>query len=195
MITAADIKALEQDSPIPASELMETAGKKVAETIKEKHDLKNKRVLVACYHGNNGGDGLVAAHHLANEAEVDVLFLGEEERLKKEAATNFKRVENNVSIQFVQAADIDFDDYDIVVDAILGLGAKGKLPPEMETIIKRINNSKPFKVAVDVPTGMDADTGRVEGESINPDMIITFHDLKPGLQQFNDKVKVVDIGL
>jgi len=64
-------------------------------------ELKDKRILIVAYHGNNGGDGFVAARYLCGEAETDVLFIGDEERLKDEAKANYKRIENNELIQLL----------------------------------------------------------------------------------------------
>ena len=85
MITSAEMKELENNCGIPKLQLMETAGKGIAEEIKKKFpDLKNKKILFVCYHGNNGGDGFVAARYLCDDAEVDVLFVGDEKKLTEE---------------------------------------------------------------------------------------------------------------
>src|SRR3990167_4902084 len=100
MISSHDMRVLEEKSGIPRSVLMENAGKAVYESIKERLDLKDKRILVVCYHGNNGGDGFVAARYLSDDAEVDILFIGDESKLKKEALANFKKIEHNDKVQF-----------------------------------------------------------------------------------------------
>ena len=93
MITTEEIKQLEESCGIPKIVLMENAGKSIAKILKEKFDLKDKRILIIAYHGNNGGDGFVAARHLCDDAEVDVLFIGDEKKLKNEALINFKKIE------------------------------------------------------------------------------------------------------
>ena len=195
MISSHDMRVLEEKSGVPRSVLMENAGRAVYESIKEKVDLKDKRILVACYHGNNGGDGFVAARYLSDDAETDLLFIGDENKMRKEALSNFKRIEHNERIQFLVNDDIDFEGYDIIVDAILGIGIKGRLNREISAIIDDVNNSKAFKVSVDIPTGLDPDTGEIFDKCVNADLIVTFHDIKKGLEKFEDKVIVADIGL
>ncbi len=195
MISSQDMRILEARSSIPRSILMENAGKSVYQVINQRFDLKDKKILVICYHGNNGGDGLVAARYLCDEAEVDVLFIGDEDRLKKEASINFKKIEHNEKIQFVSDDDADFGNYDIIIDAILGIGIQGRLNREISAIIDNINKSKAYKVSIDIPTGLDPDSGIAADKCVNPDLIVTFHDLKKGLEKMQDKVVVVDIGL
>lgn len=195
MISSQEMRALEANSGIPRPNLMENAGRAVYCKIKQRFDLKDKKILVVCYHGNNGADGFVAARYLCEEAETDVLFIGDESRLKKEALANFKRIERNEKMQFLTDDKVDFDEYDIIIDAILGIGIYGGLNREISAIIDDINNSKAYKVSVDIPTGMDPDTGNIVEKSVNPDLIVTFHDIKKGLERFQDKTVVVDIGL
>jgi len=195
MISSQEIRILEERSRIPRSVLMENAGRAVYQAIKQKLDLKDKKILVVCYHGNNGGDGFVAARYLCNEAETDVLFIGNENKLKKEALLNFRKIEHNEKIQFLVDEEVDFGEYDIIVDAILGIGIQGRLNKEISAVIDNINNSKAYKVSVDIPTGLDPDTGVVIDKCVNADLIVTFHDLKKGLEKLQDKTVVADIGL
>ena len=195
MISSQDMKSLEIDSNISRLALMENAGKAVYQAIKQKFDLKDKKILVVCYHGNNGGDGFVAARYLCDEAETDLLFIGDEKRLKKEALINFKKIERNEKIQFLLDDKVDFAEYDIIIDAILGIGIKGRINREISAVIDDINDSNAFKVAVDIPTGLDPDTGEIIDKMVNADLIVTFHDLKNGLANFQDKAVVADIGL
>ncbi len=197
MISTEDIKQLEDSCRIPKVTLMENAGRGIYNTIKEKFpDLKEKRILIVAYHGNNGGDGFVAARLLCEEAETDILFIGDESKFKEEAAINFKRIENNERIQIlIEPEQIDFDDYDIIIDAMLGTGAIGELKEPISSIIDLINDSKAYKIAVDIPTGIDPDTGEIAEKAVNADLIITFHDIKRGLEKFKDKTVIVDIGI
>ena len=174
---------------------MERAGRAVYEAIKQRLGLKDKKVLIVCYHGNNGGDGFVVARYLSDEAETDVLFIGDERKLSKESLTNFKKIEHNEKIQFLVDEEVDFNEYDMIVDAILGIGFKGRLNAELSAIINDINNSKAFKISVDIPTGLDPDTGEIIDKIVNADLIITFHDIKKGLEKHQDKTIVADIGL
>ena len=199
MITSEQMRKLEEKSEqagITKLQLMENAGKATFKVLVEKFDLKNKEILIVCYHGNNGGDGFVAARHLCDIAEVDILFIGEEQKLKNEAEVNYKRILHNEKIQIIDNDEmIDFDGFDIIIDAILGIGFHDYLRPEILEVIERINRSRAFKVAIDIPTGINADTGEKAEKFVNADLIITFHDMKLGLVGLEDKTVVVDIGL
>ena len=195
MISSQDMGVLEAKSGIPMLNLMENAGRAVYQAIKQRLDLNDKKILIVCYHGSNGGDGFVAARYLCDEAETDVLFIGDEAKLKKDALINYKKIEHNEKIQFLVDDEVDFGEYDIIIDAILGIGIQGRLNREISAIVDDINNSKAYKVSVDVPTGLDPDTGVVIDKMVNADLIITFHDMKKGLEKLEDKVVVADIGL
>ena len=94
MISTQEMKTLEDNCGIPKVILMENAGKAIYDVLKEKFVLKGKKILIVAYHGNNGGDGFVAARHLCDEAEVNVLFIGDNAKLKHEALVNFKKIKN-----------------------------------------------------------------------------------------------------
>ena len=195
MITVAEMRELEEKSALPRHTLMENAGKAVYAAIKERLDLKDKKILIVCYHGNNGGDGFVAAKYLCEDAETDMLFIGDESRMKKETLINYRKVEANERIQMLIDEAVDFSSYDIIVDAILGIGFSGRLNREISAIIDDINHSNAFKVSVDVPTGIGPDTGDAMDRCINADLIVTFHEIKKGLIHLKDKTVVADIGL
>lgn len=195
MISSQDMRILEAGSSIPQMSLMENAGRAVHSVLRQRFELRGRKILVVCYHGNNGGDGFVAARCLCDEAETDVLFIGDESRLKREALANFKKIEHNEKIQLLIDDEVDFGGYDLIIDAILGVGIKGRLNGEISAVIDDINNSKAYKVSVDIPTGIDPDTGSVVDKCVNADLVITFHDMKKGLEKFQDKTVVADIGL
>ena len=195
MISAEEMRVLEKGSGLPVSMLMENAGKGVADALKEKIDIKNKPILVVAYHGNNGGDGFVAARHLCDDAEVDVLFVGDETKLKGEVFANYKRIENNEKLQLLELEAVDFSDYDIIIDAIFGTGIEGEIKDPLATLIKNLSKAKSYKVSIDVPSGINPDTGEKANAFFEPDLIITMHDIKKGLVDYKDKTVVVDIGI
>ena len=199
MITAEDMKKLEEESEkngVSKVQLMSNAGKGVFNVLNEKMDLKNKKVLLVCYHGNNGGDGFVAANCLCDVADVTVLFIGDEDKFKEEGKVNYNRLSKNPKIQLlVDATDIDFSEFDVIIDAMLGTGVEGSLKEPIGSVIDQVNGSDAFKVAVDVPTGMNPDSGEVADKVVNADLVVTFHDIKKGLESIKDKVVVVDIGI
>jgi ADP-dependent NAD(P)H-hydrate dehydratase / NAD(P)H-hydrate epimerase len=195
MITAEDMKSLEERSGMSQASLMENAGKGFAEALRKSFDIKNKKILIVAYHGNNGGDGFVAAKHLCDEAETDVLFIGDEDKLKGEPSVNFKKIENNEKIQTLSLEAVDFSDYDIIVDAIFGTGFEGQIKDPLATLIKNLNKAKAYKVSIDIPSGINPDTGEKSNVCFEADLIITMHDVKKGLEQYEDKTIVVDIGI
>ena len=195
MITSQEMRQLEDNCGIPKQVIMENAGRGVADILRKKFDILNKQILIVAYHGNNGGDGFVAARHLCDEAEIDVLFIGDEENLKNGALLNFKKIENNEKIQILDLEAVDFSDYDIIIDAIFGTGFRGEIKDPLATLITNLNKAKAFKVSVDIPSGVNPDTGEKANVSFEPDLIITMHDIKKGLENFKDKTVVVDIGI
>ena len=195
MISTPEMRALEDNCGIPRVVLMENAGKAVYNILNEKLGLKDKKILIVAYHGNNGGDGFVAARHLCDDAEVDVLFVGDEKKLKAETLANFRKIDNNEKIQILSLEAVDFSDYDIVIDAIFGTGIAGEIKDPLATLISNLSKAKAFKVSVDVPSGVNPDTGEKANAYFEPDLLITMHDIKKGLAGYKDKTVVVDIGI
>lgn len=189
------MKDLEDNCGIPKIVLMENAGKGIANVLKEKSSMKDKRILIVSYHGNNGGDGFVAARYLADEAEVDVLFIGDEPKLTADSKINYKKIINNHNIQFPVLEAIDFSDYDMILDAIFGTGISGEIKDPLATLISKLNKAKANKISVDIPSGIDPDTGEKANVAFEPDLIITMHDIKKGLESLKEKTVIVDIGI
>ena len=195
MISTEEMRNLEDNCGIPRVVLMENAGKAIYNVLKEKFDLKDRRILIVSYHGNNGGDGFVAARYLAGDTEVDVLFVGDDSKLKKEALANFKKIENNEKIQILSLEAVDFSDYDIIIDAIFGTGIDGEIKDPLATLIKNLSKAKAYKLSVDVPSGVNPDTGEKANVYFEPDLIITMHDIKKGLETYKDKTVIANIGI
>lgn len=197
MISTEEMRDLENNCGISRLQLMENAGRGIYNALKDRFpNIKDKKILIAAYHGNNGGDGFVAARYLCEEAETDILFIGDEEKFKEEAEINFKKIENNERIQLlVDPEQVDFNEYDIIIDALLGTGSSGEVKEPIASVIEEINKSSAFKVAVDIPSGINPDTGENADKAVNADLILTLHDIKQGLEKFKDKTVVVDIGI
>jgi NAD(P)H-hydrate epimerase len=195
MITSEEMKALESSSNLSGIQIMENSSKAFVSELKRHYDISKKKILVACYHGKNAGQGFSAADLLSQESEVDVLFIGDEEKMTKETLHFFLHVNNNPLVQFVTLDTANFDEYDFLIDAILGINIHNYLKPEIAVAIKDLNLANGKRIALDVPTGLLPDTGEIAGEMFNPELIITLHDSKPGLEQFKEKVRIVSIGL
>jgi len=189
--------------------LMECAGKGVSDFLKRKFgSLSGMRVAVICGIGNNGGDGFVAARHLAAYgARVRVFLLGKREEIRTpEAKRNWEILERMVeSVELVQLPDRDFWErleeslgWEIVVDAIFGTGIRGDLPEPFLTVIQKMNSSGAFRLSVDVPSGLDPASGEVRGAAVRADATVTMHRMKPGLLARPDltgELEVVNIGI
>jgi NAD(P)H-hydrate epimerase len=204
MITIKQMRELERKAVahgIIPQELMENAGKKVYQLIKERFDLNTKRVVIFVGQGNNGGDGLVAARYLSHDCPVIILFFGEKDDLSEESFNNYERVKNKVNIiKITEKKDLELfhlqknKEY-LFIDALLGIGVQGKIKEPIATAIDHFNSLSGIKISIDVPSGINADTGIIEDKACYSDLIITMHDIKMGLEKFKEKTVVVDIGI
>ncbi len=204
MITSQQMRQLERKAAqhgITFAELMENTGKEVFFAVKEQYDISNKRVVVFCGPGNNGGDGFAVARHFAQHCPVIILFFGSKEKLSEEAFEQYELVKNKANMIVIKTRDdlqkFHFQEHlpFIFIDALLGIGINSVVEDPIAAGIDFFNSTKGIKVAVDVPSGIHPDTGEVLGIACNVDYIVTFHDLKPGLEQFQDKTVIVDIGI
>jgi hydroxyethylthiazole kinase-like uncharacterized protein yjeF len=209
-ITPEEMRSLEDRAErlgISKLMLMESAGKAIADYIVNV-DVVDKKVLVVAGTGNNGGDGFVAARHLAAYgSRVKVFLVGAEGDIRtKEASLNWnvlKGMNRSVELKefskfFMEELKQATDWADVLVDAIFGTGIRGELREPHASVIDLINRSKAFRLAVDVPSGLDPLTGEVCGRAVKADATITFHRVKVGLLARNDlvgKLVVANIGI
>ena len=181
---------------VPRKQLMESSGNAVARAVRRVAE-PGAAVAVVAGRGNNGGDGLVAARFLDDYA-VTVHLLGRPETIRTRIAR-----ENWDALQVAaydtrtvtDSADIDLGDPDVVVDAMLGTGVTGDLREPEATAARATDDADATVVSVDVPSGVDADTGEAGGAAVDADRIVTFHDRKPGLDGLDAEVTVADIGI
>ncbi|MGQ9759565.1 MAG: NAD(P)H-hydrate dehydratase [Candidatus Methanomethylicaceae archaeon] len=192
-------------------QLMENAGKGTVDSLKRRVDLTGKRVLILSYIGNKGGDGFVVARHLAYfGASVEVVLLSKPDQiLTEEARKNFSILERLSDSMHLHIAPTSqdllslknkFDSADIIVDAMLGTGMKGEPREPINTALLLSNESKAYKVAIDVPTGVDPASGVSYGNAFKADMTVTHHRPKVGLlkgdaKRFVGSLEVVNIGM
>ncbi len=205
MITIAEMKQLEKeaiDNGTTILELMERAGKGAFAVIEERFDLADKHLIIFAGHGNNGGDSFVLARY-AQEAGIQtvVLFCGLEEKLSDEAKVNYDKIKETVPIVQINTPE-EFELFSfqkgaelILVDALLGTGIRGSIREPIKTAIKYFNKTEGSKVSLDIPTGINPDTGKREEFFCQSELIISFHDIKSGLESLKEKTVVVDIGL
>jgi len=215
LVTAEEMRELDRrtiESGVPGVTLMERAGAGVVEAMARRYGpLLGMRVLVLAGPGNNGGDGLVAARYLREGgAFVNVGLLSAPDRLRGDARAQRDRARSEGIDVTAVANDAELralagrrDRWDFALDALLGTGARGGLEgtlAEGVQLLREMDESGTRVVAVDLPTGLDADTGGIARRTVRADITVTFgaakrgHLLYPG-RAFVGQLEVVDIGL
>ncbi|MDZ5810045.1 NAD(P)H-hydrate dehydratase [Halorubrum sp. AD140] len=210
MITTERMAAVDANAAalgVPRKQLMESSGNAVAREVRAVAD-PGAAVALLCGRGNNGGDAFVAARFLSAH-DVTVHLLGRPESIRTDIAReNWATLEAaEVPTETVtDSADLDLGEPDVIVDAMLGTGVTGALREPERTAARLTNASDAAVVAVDVPSGVDADTGEPRGSDagsddrgeavhVRADRVVTFHDEKPGLAALDAAVTVADIGI
>jgi NAD(P)H-hydrate epimerase len=207
---ALDRRAIEEFG-IPGIVLMENAGRNMAELLRSLGAAGP--VAICCGKGNNGGDGLVIARHLANTGvRVRVFLFAESQRLPEDARINAHIVERMAAAEpdwvtlgvFPGAVDEGrlrqgLSGCDWVVDALFGSGLRGAVPPPFDLIIATINTAAAQVFAVDIPSGLDSDTGRPLGPTVRAHHTATVAASKTGFEQpeaaaWVGTVHIIDMG-
>jgi NAD(P)H-hydrate epimerase len=200
-----DRRAIEQFG-VPGIVLMENAGRGATELLRTLG--VRGRVVVCCGKGNNGGDGFVIARHLDNQRiPGKVLLFARPEELKGDAAIAHGIVaRSGLPLEVHAGTEVDeealgreFAGADWVVDALFGTGLKGPLGAPFDRVIAGINGGPARVLAVDIPSGLDCDTGRALGPTVRARYTATFVAMKkgfaePAAQPWLGQVHVVDIG-
>lgn len=193
-----------EDLEIPGVVLMENAGRGIVQAaLSIIGEPRDKVVHVYCGPGNNGGDGYVVARHLLNMgACVHTFVLTSRDKIKGDALTNLQILENmNHPIKFIEKIPAPpARTPDLVVDALLGTGVKGALRGLFAEMVEFINSLAAPVLAVDIPTGVNADTGTVDGPAIRATATATMALLKRGLlfspgREHAGQVHIVDISM
>ena len=207
VLSPAESAALDRESRargVTVDSLMESAGRAVARAaLAVVGGAYGRRCVVVCGKGNNGGDGLVAARHLARlGARSEILLLADPDAFGGAAAANLERA----SAARIPMAGFSEDTVrgrlaraDVIVDAVFGTGFRGRPEGDHAIAVDAINATSVPVVAVDIPSGVNGETGGVEGEAVWADVTVTFGASKPGLVLFPGAVhagvvEVADIG-
>jgi hydroxyethylthiazole kinase-like uncharacterized protein yjeF len=200
---AMELDRAAQARGIPAGALMERAGRAVAQAAVDLlGGTYGRRAVVVCGKGNNGGDGLVAARHLARWGmAVAVVTIEVPEDLREPAATNLERLRGETTARILTADRLPHElaRADVAVDAIFGTGFRGMPEDEWATAIGELNASDAPIVAVDIPSGVDGTSGAVVGDAVAAELTVTFGAAKtgavllPGAERAGS-LRVVDIG-
>lgn len=207
MITSTQMQELEDYAElqgVTTGQLMENAGRKVVEVMEDKLDLDGKHIIIFAGAGNNAGDGFVVARYLAEKHPVVVLFFSNEESLNKDAGDNYYKILKKVNVFKIETeedlAKFRLQSYlkYVFVDAMLGTGIKGLLRNPISFAVDFFNSLKGEKVAVDLPSGLDPDTGEVHEKCCTADLIVCLHDIKAGIlnsEELTERTVIVDIGI
>jgi len=190
-----DRKAIEEYK-IPGIVLMENAGRNVAEGIlKMLDDPQQAKVAILCGKGNNGGDGFVIARHLHNNGiSVDVFLVARVSDILKDGDTGTNlQILLNMKIPVKEILDIqgvnnilkELNDCNILVDALFGTGLSGDVREPFRTLINGVNNLNKPIVSVDIPSGLDCNTGKILGTAIKATKTVTFAVAKKGFSLGN----------
>jgi NAD(P)H-hydrate epimerase len=188
---------------------MENAGRGVAEeALKMVRGSRygGRRIVVVCGTGNNGGDGLVAARHLINAGvRVKIFVVGKISKLKPDPKANYNILKQMgqkiISFEGAAAFNRRFPkNANLIIDAIFGIGLKSEVRSPIADVIDFLNRSKIPILAVDVPSGLDADTGKVLGTAIRAKKTVTFVADKKGFnkagaKRYCGRIVVRDIGV
>ncbi len=188
---------------IPGAELMENAGKGCSEIIQKEILQEKSKVVVFCGSGNNGGDGFVIARYLHEwQHEITLYLLGDPAKMRPETLQNYEKCQlQKIRIKRIKKAEeiANLSVFDLVVDAIFGVGLKGIVKGWKADAIQKINSYEIHKVAIDIASGIDAKTGCAE-IAIDADQTLTMAAFKYGQflgkgREKSGKVRIIDIGI
>ena len=203
---ALDKKALEKFG-LSTLVLMENAGRALMEEALKILKSNHGKLAIFCGMGNNGGDGFCAARHLLVEGlKPDVYLAGKINDVKDEAKFNLsillrlKQKVTEINPRNLCLLSKRIKKFNLIIDALLGVGARGQIRPVYQQVIDIINVSGVYVLAVDIPSGLDATTGKTLGRCIKADQTVTFIYKKRGMvygdgRKYCGKILVRDIGV
>lgn len=199
---ALDRRAMDEFG-VPGIVLMENAGRGIADLIRQLG--VQGPVVICCGRGNNGGDGFVIARHLDNaHLPVRVVLAARPEELTGDAAINYRIIaRSGPPIQVLADAEklpTQLTDAAWIIDALFGTGLAGPLRPPFDRIVESINATNAKVLAVDIPSGLDCDTGQPMGTTIRAHHTATIAALKRGFTQpaalpWLGQVHIIDMGM
>lgn len=200
ILTTEEMRQAEQAAVvrgISLLQLMENAGQGAAKALLSLYP-QAKHGLMICGKGNNGGDALVMSRILANtNIQTDILFVMGE-KLSELSQINRNRLPENTQIYF--SGNLNYADYDFMVDAVFGTGFSGCLPNNINNIFHIINMLNVKRFALDIPSGINCDTGNVAENSFIAHHTFAFGAYKPAhimdkTQVYCGKIQLIDIGI
>lgn len=169
---------------IDEKEITENASSSIFFKMLRSH--KNKRILIVCGNGGKGGIGFGLARRLINYSEVKVALIGEYENLKPITKLNYELFSKISKVEIINFGSLGklknmIKTSDVVVDAIIGIGMKGRIMGLEYNVIKMLNESKKHVLSIDLPTGVDADNGTFNKAYVKADEVFTLYKMKKGI--------------
>lgn len=201
ILTSHEMKKLDlitiEEIGVPSAVLMEKAALGVIKALNNSIP-SPERILIVCGTGNNGGDGIAIGRMLTLEGkQVRIVLIGDENQATVDTKRQIAIAKKyNVKIY----STFDNSEYNVIIDALFGIGVSREIEGSYKEAIHYINEAKGFKVAVDIPSGISADTGKVMGSAVKADLTVAIaykklgHVLYPGASYCN-KIIVCDIGV
>lgn len=190
-----------EDFGVPSIILMENAGRCVSNVAMEMlKPCAGKKIAIFCGTGNNGGDGFVAARYLSRQGiGMAVYIIGDTSHIKNDPLLNLN-ILRKTGIVVKEISDARDVKAGLIIDAILGIGVKGQVKEPVRSIIADLNKNGTQILSVDVPSGLDADTGKVLGSAIKAAKTVTMQFPKKGFYINNGpghvgEIIVADIGI
>ncbi|MDR4511825.1 MAG: NAD(P)H-hydrate epimerase [Nitrososphaeraceae archaeon] len=189
--------------------MMENAGYGIVEFILKKFkNIENLKITAICGTGNNGGDAMVAARHLSIycKNQINVILLGKVNRIKtEEASMNFEtinKMKKSIKLEIFEDLNSKIKNNiiksDIIIDGVFGTGIQGDIKYPHSIAIDLINKSQAYTIAVDIPSGLNPNTGEINSNCVRADSTITFHRVKNGLlnnKKYTGVIYLKKIGL
>jgi len=215
IVTSSEMKSLDllasKRYSVPLLMLMENAGAEIAKYIIEyliSQKIYTPKILIVAGPGNNGGDGIVAARHLLTSLEnISILLLiltkhpyQGDAKINYDTILNIAKTDNRIKIITNKLDVLKKYKPHIIIDAIFGTGFRGAPQGIYKQAIEMINISSGYKIAVDIPSGVNGDNGTVEGNAVKADLTITMgliktgHLLYPG-KEYCGEIKIADLGV
>ncbi|TCK92881.1 NAD(P)H-hydrate epimerase [Natranaerovirga hydrolytica] len=208
ILTGQDMKKIDRNTidyyGIPSLVLMERAALGVANEVMIREFINKEKVLIVCGTGNNGGDGLAVGRILlSNNVDVKMVIVGDYNQFSVETKKQYEiLVKLNGPIVFYQEESFYHlvNEADVIVDAIFGVGLSRDIKGIYKEVIQTINGSKKYVIAIDIPSGIDANSGKVLGISIKANQTIALSAYKLGQvlfpgHEYCNEIKVIDIGI
>lgn len=210
-LTAKGMQYMDQYSisaGIPSPVLMENAARGVADAVISRFPEKTTRILIMCGGGNNGGDAIAATRWLMHSgySNVKIFFVGSLNTASPEFSRQVSilaKAYEGIEIAGLSVSDemsVLRNEYDVIIDGMFGIGLNRSLDERMSRIVEYINCKKAYRIAIDIPTGINATTGDVMSAAVKADLTVTFGSYKTGMlfgsgKNYCGEIKIVDIGL